>query len=110
MSLYPDDPNIPNLLGVAHAFALKNYDEAILCYEKAIKLKPDYAEAYYNLGIIYLELKEYENASTIFKKAIVLETTFSKGYINLGNTFNAIGKHEDAIVNFQKGPAYLERD
>ena len=42
---YPDDPNIPNLLGVVNA-ALQNYEKAITHYNKAIKLKPDYAEAY----------------------------------------------------------------
>ena len=46
---YPDDPNIPNLLGVVNA-ALQNHEEAITHYNKAIKLKPDYAEGHYSLG------------------------------------------------------------
>ena len=44
---YPDDPNFPNLLGVVNA-ALQNYEKAINHYNKAIKLKPDYAEAHKN--------------------------------------------------------------
>ncbi|HEY3372118.1 MAG TPA: tetratricopeptide repeat protein [Prolixibacteraceae bacterium] len=32
---------------------LQNIDEAVKCYEKAIDLKPDYMDAYFNLGIVY---------------------------------------------------------
>ena len=32
---------------------LQNTDEAIKCYEKAIELKQDYMEAFFNLGIIF---------------------------------------------------------
>lgn len=32
---------------------LENTEEAIKCYEKAIGLKPDFMEAFFNLGIIY---------------------------------------------------------
>ncbi|HAH24378.1 MAG TPA: hypothetical protein DCL77_11595 [Prolixibacteraceae bacterium] len=32
---------------------LQNMDAAVKCYQKAINLKPDYMEAYFNLGIVY---------------------------------------------------------
>ncbi len=28
-------------------------DEAVACYRRALELKPDYAEAHYNLGIVF---------------------------------------------------------
>lgn len=34
---------------------LKQYDNAIAAYKKAIELKPDYAEAYSNLGLCYCQ-------------------------------------------------------
>ena len=44
--------------GCAKVNALK-YDEAIADFEKAIELKPDYADAYFNIGIAYhLKLDE----------------------------------------------------
>ena len=66
---YPDDPNIPNLLGVVNA-ALQNHEEAITHYNKAIKLKPNYAEAYNNLGAVYNLTKDYEKAYKNIKKAL----------------------------------------
>jgi tetratricopeptide (TPR) repeat protein len=32
---------------------LKEYQKAIDAYKEAIKIKPDYHEAYYNMGVAY---------------------------------------------------------
>ena len=36
-------------------------DEAILAYNKSISLKPDYAEAYNNLGNVFKDKGNYQN-------------------------------------------------
>lgn len=51
---------------------IENYDKAILSLEKCIKLKPNDAVAYFELGKNYLALKEYKNAQDSFEKAIQL--------------------------------------
>lgn len=38
-----------------NAEAEKNIDAAIVCYEKAMELKPDYFEANYNMGVMYIK-------------------------------------------------------
>ncbi|MTH17820.1 tetratricopeptide repeat protein [Flavobacterium sp. LC2016-01] len=51
---------------------IENYDKALVSLEKCIKLKPNDAVAYFELGKNYLALKEYQNASTAFEKATEL--------------------------------------
>jgi tetratricopeptide (TPR) repeat protein len=51
---------------------IENYDKAIVSLEKCIKLKPNDAVAYFELGKNYLALKEYKNAQNSFEKAIEL--------------------------------------
>lgn len=51
---------------------IENYDKAIVSLEKCIKLKPNDAVAYFELGKNYLALKEYQNAQTAFEKATQL--------------------------------------
>jgi superkiller protein 3 len=41
---------------------LNEYQEAIDACKEAIKIKPDYHEAYYNKGTVYIKLKEYQKA------------------------------------------------
>ena len=86
---YPDDPNIPNLLGVVNA-ALQNHEEAITHYNKAIKLKPDYAEAYNNLGIILKNIGKYDLAVVMYTRVLKLNPLSANAYNNVGDVFNAV--------------------
>lgn len=44
---------------------LKKYDDAIAAYKAAIALKPDYAEAHSNLGLVYCTLaRDYQDKSS----------------------------------------------
>ncbi len=52
---------------------IENYDKAIVSLEKCIKLKPNDAVAYFELGKNYLFLKNYKNAQDSFEKATQLD-------------------------------------
>jgi tetratricopeptide (TPR) repeat protein len=52
---------------------IENYDKAIVSLEKCIKLKPNDAVAYFELGKNYFFLKEYQNAQSSFEKATQLD-------------------------------------
>ena len=41
---------------------MSKYNEAIESYRRAIILRPDYAAAYFNLGLLYLAAKNKEGA------------------------------------------------
>ena len=47
----PRNPRAHYDLGVTYRIC-NQLPEAIACFERAITLKPDYANAYYNLGIV----------------------------------------------------------
>jgi len=50
----------------------KNWEVAIVHYTEAIRLKPDYVEAYENRGDIYIQNLEYDKAITDYAKAVDL--------------------------------------
>lgn len=52
---------------------IENYDKAIVALEKCIKLKPNDAVAYFELGKNYLASKQYRNAQDAFEKATQLD-------------------------------------
>ena len=54
--------------------------DAELSNRKAIKLKPDYAEAYSNLGILLKDLGKLKEAEIITRKAIELKPDFAEAY------------------------------
>ncbi|MEP6804261.1 MAG: tetratricopeptide repeat protein, partial [Flavobacterium sp.] len=51
---------------------IENYDKAIVSLEKCIKLKPNDAVAYFELGKNYLSLRQYQSAQDSFEKATQL--------------------------------------
>jgi tetratricopeptide (TPR) repeat protein len=55
---------------IAHAYsALDRHVEAIRSYEEAIRIKPDFAEAWYNKGISLRTVGEQKDADQCFAKA-----------------------------------------
>jgi 2-polyprenyl-3-methyl-5-hydroxy-6-metoxy-1,4-benzoquinol methylase len=53
---FPNSVTLHNICGAANA-GLANYDNAIDSYKQAIKIKPDYAEAYNNMGVALKGMK-----------------------------------------------------
>ena len=51
------------------AFIQKGYTEAIMLYDEAIKLNPNYASAYHYRGVAYRALGNHTKAQADFKKA-----------------------------------------
>ena len=47
----------------------KKYQEAVSDFEKAIELKPDYADAYFNLGRAYFLMHDEDRACEYYKLA-----------------------------------------
>jgi hypothetical protein len=81
---------------------LDMYSEAIKSYEKAIELKPDFADAFTNLGIVYYKLAKYEEAIKAYKQAVRVNPDSTLLYNKIGSVYVIIGSYSKAIDNFKK--------
>ncbi|MDP1743734.1 MAG: tetratricopeptide repeat protein [Candidatus Amesbacteria bacterium] len=61
VALDPINPNLRIALGGVY-FAQKNFDEAVRLFQTAVDLKPDLANAHYNLAAALREKGQYEKA------------------------------------------------
>ena len=52
--------------------ALKRFEEALASYDRALAVRPDYAEAFSNRGNTLQELKRFEEALASFDRALKL--------------------------------------
>lgn len=80
----------------------KNYKEAVKLYDQAIKLKPDYAEAYCYRGMARYNLKDSKGAIQDFTKAIQLKPDFGFAYENRGGVKSLINDKKGAIEDYEK--------
>ena len=72
-------------------------EEAQRGYAQALALRPDFAEAHNNLGIILEEQGQLDAAVVSFEKALAIRPDFAEAYNNIGNVFWDQGRLKEAI-------------
>ncbi|HJT57594.1 MAG TPA: serine/threonine-protein kinase [Ktedonobacteraceae bacterium] len=87
--------------GVAHSKA-ERYREAIVAYNQAINLDPNYANAYNNRGLIHSHLKQYEQAIKDYSHAIELNPKFALAYSNRGLIYHDLKMYRRAIEDYTR--------
>jgi tetratricopeptide (TPR) repeat protein len=97
----PNHVDAINLLGII-AFKLNRHDIAIEQFQKAIAIKPDFADTYFNLGNVLKEQGKLEEAVASYQNALSYNSQHAKAYNNLGIALMFQGRLDDAIINYQK--------
>jgi tetratricopeptide (TPR) repeat protein len=75
---------------------------SIVEYDRAIKLKPNYAYAFNNRGIALFALGKKTKAITDYNRAISLNPFYAHAFYNRGLANKALAKKKEAIADFQK--------
>ena len=73
------------------------YDLAIISFTEAIKLYPNYTNAYNFRGYVYYYKKEYDIAISDHKEAIRIDPTYVNAHYNLASAYEAKKNFEMAI-------------
>jgi protein O-GlcNAc transferase len=71
--------------------------EALACFEKAIALKADYAEAFYNRGTVLQELDRWEDALAAYAEAARLRENYADAISNAAIVLQQLGRANEAI-------------
>jgi predicted TPR repeat methyltransferase len=79
-----------------------NLAEAAASYERAILLKPDYADAHNNLGNVWKMLGERDQARACFERALLLASDRADTHYNVGVLCSEAGDREGAAGHFQR--------
>lgn len=82
-------------------YNLGRYEEAIKDCSKAIELKPDYPNAYYNRGISKNVLGKYSEAIDDFNKAIELRHTYHYAYNYRGYAHFKLQNYAKAVEDWE---------
>ncbi len=82
--------------------SLRKLQEAELYTRKAIKIKPDFADAHLNLGSILKELKDLPKAELFTRKAIEYKPNDAESHYNLANILRGLKKLQEAEFSYLK--------
>ena len=98
---YPEAFVVWNLLG-ASAAQTGQSNKAIFAFQRVIAIKPDYAEAYYNMGSVLQDQGKFDEAIASYNKALSLKPDYADAYNNMGNALKQQGKLDEAIEVYNK--------
>jgi tetratricopeptide (TPR) repeat protein len=100
-----------NLMG-ASAAQIGQLDDAILAFQKALSIKPDYAEAYNNIGNALKDQDKMKEAIEAYNKALSIKPDYAEPFNNMGNALRDQGRLNEAIKVYKKAlsikPDYAE--
>ena len=98
-------------------YSATDANEKMRFYTEAIRLDPDYANAYYNRGTSLEKKGNHDGAIADYTKAILINPKFKEAYYNRGNLLEEKGDYDVAIVDYNEAillspddaDAYLNR-
>src|SRR5262245_28477625 len=94
----PGDQRAHNLLGRALNRLGRN-DEALASFSEAVRLQPDFAEAFGNRANVLSELRRFPEAVSDYKRAIQLKPNSIDDLCNCGATLDQLGQHGEALAH-----------
>jgi Flp pilus assembly protein TadD len=77
-------------------------DNAIEHYERALAIKPDYAQAQNNLGLVLMERGRMDDATAHFQKALEIKPDMAEAHCNLGIALAGRGRIDEAIEHYRQ--------
>jgi tetratricopeptide (TPR) repeat protein len=93
------------LLGYARLNAARP-DEALVEFERAIRLRGDYAPAHVGRGMAHLRLGRLREALGAFQSAVVFDPRNAEAYNNIGGLLASRGELRKAIEYFELAEKY----
>jgi tetratricopeptide (TPR) repeat protein/SAM-dependent methyltransferase len=93
----PSAPAAANFSFALLCTAQVRLQEAIDAYCHAITLKPDFVDAYINLGSVVLSLGQREEAMALYRQAIAISPENAMAHGNLGKALQDNGQLDEAI-------------
>jgi Flp pilus assembly protein TadD len=84
---------------------LRRPAEAVESYGRAIALRPDYAEAFNNLGAALRDLRRPAQALASCGRAIALKPDYAEAFNTRGNALTDLNRPEEALASYDEAIA-----
>jgi tetratricopeptide (TPR) repeat protein len=98
--LAPERPAVTQKLATALAVA-GELSEALTLYQELLAANPNFAEAHYSLGAIYLGSGQLAQAADRFAAATRADPSYLQARLQLAHTLRRLGRSQSALVEYE---------
>lgn len=98
----PDNHRALHALGVVTHRGGSKSTEAITFIKRALELKPDFYDAWYNLGNVFCDLGQWSEAQQAYYNVLQLSPHYYRAWQGLGNVFFRMERFEESIECYRK--------
>ncbi|KAJ3041542.1 Anaphase-promoting complex subunit 23 [Rhizophlyctis rosea] len=88
----------------------REHEYAVMFFQRALKLNPQYIEAWILIGHEYIELRNIHAAIAAYRKASILKPTDYRAWYGLGMAYRIANISELAVTHFQRALAIQDKD
>jgi predicted O-linked N-acetylglucosamine transferase (SPINDLY family) len=81
---------------------LKQFAQAIVCYDRALAIAPGYIEAHFNRGNALLRFGRFVDALADFDSAVRLNPNIAEIHSSRGNALRELKRLDDALASFDR--------
>jgi tetratricopeptide (TPR) repeat protein len=83
-------------------FLQKKYNDAIHCYNQALKQNGEKATYYVNRALCYIKLKQWDKVYQDARHSLDLDPNYIKAHAYLGQYYLEQQRYDEAIVSFKQ--------
>jgi hypothetical protein len=80
----------------------REFDQAILLFNKSLEINPKYAAAYETRGIIYSRREQFDQAIADFNKALEIDPKYVEAYMSRGRAYYFKGEYDKSWEDIKK--------
>ena len=81
---------------------INHLEEAKTLFEKAIKINPNFFQAYFNIGNVLRNTGRISESISYYEKCLKIKDDFFQAYYNLANSFKDLGRLDEAKSNYEQ--------
>lgn len=80
--------------------AQNSFDQSLKAYESALKIKPNFSDAAYNIAFTYQTMNDIPNAIRYYQKTLAIDPNHGRAQFTLGELFEHQGDTKNAALYY----------
>ena len=96
LEINPDDYDANLFHGIYLFENEQKYEEALACFERALRTRPGDADARFQMGLVYNSSNRIEEAIQTVEGVVAVNPNFLEGHVTLAGLYFRLGKEEEA--------------